>query len=181
MNWLDWLIAVVILVSFVTSIVKGLTHELVSLAALVLGLLTALWWYPEVGRRLEPYTSSQGIAGFVAFVVILVAFLILGGIVSKIMEKLLKASGLRWFDRLLGAAFGLVRGLLLSAGLVLALVAFAPGKEPIESVAQSRLAPMVLQCARVIVSVAPRKIKDGFQEGLQRVRKIWRESQTDTV
>ncbi|MBI3664804.1 MAG: CvpA family protein [Acidobacteria bacterium] len=181
MNWLDWLIAVIILISFVGAIVKGLTHELISLAGLVLGLLAALWWYPGVGRRFEPYTSSRGIADFVGFVVILVAFLILGAIVSKLMGKLVKASGLRWFDRLLGAAFGLVRGLLLTAALVLALVTFAPGREPTELVGRSRLAPMVLQCARAIVSVAPRKLKDGFQEGFERVRKFWRESQTDTV
>ena len=181
MNWLDILIAAVVLISLVTSIIKGLTRELVTLAAVVLGILGALWWYPEVARHLEPYTSSAAVAGFGAFILIFFAFLLLGWLISKILSSIVKASGLRWFDRFLGAAFGLLRGMLIAAALVLAIVAFAPGKRPIETVAESRLAPTVLQCARAIVALAPRKLKDGFQNGLERVRKVWREAPGETI
>ncbi len=181
MNWLDFLIAAVVAVSLGTSIVKGLTRELVSLAAAILGILGALWWYPDVAKRLQPYASNASVASFAAFVLIFFVFLLLGWVITKILAGLVKASGLRWFDRLLGAAFGLLRGLLIAAGLVLAIVAFAPGKRPIESVAESRLAPTVLQCARAIVALAPRKLKDGFQEGLDRIHKVWREAPANTV
>ena len=182
MNWLDFLIAAVILTSFVGSIVKGLTRELVSLAAAVAGVLGALWWYPEVARHLEPYTSSSAVAGFAAFVLIFFACMVAGWILSKILSKLVKASGLRWFDRILGAAFGLLRGVLISAALVLAILAFTPGKKPIETVGESRLAPTVLHFARALVTLAPRRLKDGFENGLDRVRKFWRETPPkDTV
>lgn len=175
MNWLDVVIAIVVILSVVLSIIKGLTRELVSLAAAIVGLLAALWWYPELSRRLEPYASNATVAGFVSFMLIFLAFLILGFVLSKILAGLVKATGMRWFDRILGAAFGLLRGVLIAAVLVLAIVAFAPGKRPIESVAESRLAPSVLQFARVLVALAPHKIKDGFEDGLNRIRKVWRE------
>lgn len=181
MNWLDYVIIAVIAISLVTSVIKGLTRELVSLAAAILGILGALWWYPDVARHLEPYTSSPAVAGFAAFALIFLVFLLLGWLVSKILAGLVKATGLRWFDRFLGAGFGLLRGMLIAAALVLAIVAFAPGKRPIESVAESRLAPTVLHFARAIVAVAPQKLKDGFHGGLDRVHKVWREMPSETI
>ncbi|HYM11161.1 MAG TPA: CvpA family protein [Bryobacterales bacterium] len=182
MNWLDVIIALVVLTSLVLSIIKGLTRELVSLAAAIVGLLAALWWYPDLSKHLEPYSKSETVSGFVSFLLIFMAFLILGFVLSKILASLVKATGMRWFDRILGAAFGLLRGVLIAAVLVLAIVAFAPGKRPIESVAESRLAPSVLQFARVLVALAPHKIKDGFEDGLNRIRKVWRQTPpTDKV
>jgi len=181
MNWLDLAIGGLVAVSVVTSFVTGLTRELVRLAALLLGILMGLWWYPEVARYLEPYTSSPAIAGFAAFLLILIGFIVLGWVAAKVLGKLIKASGLRWFDRLLGAAFGLVRGVLLAAALVLAMVAFLPEKGASETVARSRLAPTVLYAARVIVTVAPRRLKEGFAGGLERVRQVWREAKDDSV
>jgi len=180
-NWLDVLIAAVIVISFVTSIIKGMTRELVGLVAVVTGILGALWWYPLPARHIEPYAKNMEVASFAGFVLIFCAFLFAGFLISKILASLVKATGVRWVDRLLGAGFGLLRGMLIAAALVLAIVAFAPGKRPIESVAESRLAPTVLQCAKAIVALAPRRLKDGFENGLERVRKVWRETPSDTV
>ena len=178
MNWLDFVIFLLILNSVVFAIVRGLAHQLIRLTALLLGILMGLWWYPELARFIQPWMSSEATAGFVSFLAILLGFIFLGWFVSRIISALIKAAGLRWFDRLLGAAFGLVRGVLVSAVLVLAMLAFLPGKGPAETVAQSRLAPAVLYCARGIVALAPQKLKEGFESGLDRVRAVWRE---DTV
>ena len=180
MNWLDIIIAILVLTSVISSVRRGLTRELVSLAALIFGILFGLWWYPEVGRHIEPLAATKGIAGFVAFFLILVAFLVCGWLVSKILQALIKAGGLGWADRLLGAAFGLVRGVLASAALVLAMVAFLHGPGTTQSVARSKLAPAVLYAARALAAVAPRSLKDAFDQGFQRVREAWR-GQGDSV
>lgn len=180
MNWLDFIIGVLLVTSVVSSIVRGLTRELISLAALVFGILGALWWYPEVGRRIEPHLASKGVAAFVGFLVVLFAFLIVGALVSKIVGAMVKAAGLRWADRILGAAFGLVRGVLASAVLVMAIVAFLHGPGATQAVARSRLAPTVLYGARALAAVAPRPLREGFEQGLQSIRQVWR-NQTDTV
>ncbi len=162
------------------SAAQGIARELVSLAALVLGIVCGLWWYPEVGRRLEPYAASKGIAGFVAFFFILFACLALGWLVSKILRAMIKAGGLRWADRVLGAAFGLVRGVLASAAVVLAMVSFLHGPGATQAVAQSKLAPAVLYGARGLAAVAPQPLKDAFDRGFQRIKEAWR-GQADPV
>jgi membrane protein required for colicin V production len=180
-NWLDIAIVLIVVASVIGSVRRGLTRELVALAALIAGVLTALWWYPEPARYLEPYTSSPAVAGFISFLVIVILFILTGWIVARLLSMLVKAAGLRWFDRLLGAAFGLLRGILTAAVLVLALVAFRPGPSPAQSVAHSRLAPAVLYGSRTIMMLAPRRLKQEFERGLERVQALWRESPPDTI
>ena len=176
MNWLDWIIAVLLLTSVISSVRKGLTREIVSLAALILGILFGLWWYPEVGRFFEPHAASRGVAGFVAFFVILLAFLLLGWLASKVLGALIKAGGLSWADRVLGAAFGLARGALASAALILVMVSFLHGTGATQAVARSRLAPAVLYGARALVVLAPRSVQDSFERGFEKVREAWRDT-----
>ena len=178
MNWLDIAIVLIVLASVISGVIRGLARELVALTALLGGTLTALWWYPELARYVEPYTSIPAVAGFISFSLIVILFLLTGWVVGRLLLMLVKAAGLRWFDRLLGAAFGLLRGVLTSAVVVLALVAFLPGPSPAESVARSRLAPPVLYGSRTLIMLAPRPIKQAFMNGLERVRQLWRE---DTI
>lgn len=173
MNWLDILIAILLLTSMISSAAQGITRELVSLAALVLGIVCGLWWYPEVGRYIEPHAANKGIAGFVAFFFILFVCLALGWLVSKILRAIIKAGGLDWADRVMGAAFGLVRGVLAAAAVVLAIVSFLLGTGATQAVAQSRLAPAVLYGARGLAAVAPRPLQEAFDRGLMRVREAW--------
>lgn len=180
MNWLDILLAILLVTSVLSSVRKGLTRELVSLAALLLGIVGGLWWYPKLGRHLEPAVATKGIAGFVAFFLILFAFLAVGWLVGKILTAMIRAGGLSWVDRVLGAAFGLARGVLASAAVVLAMVAFLHGPGTTRAVAQSKLAPAVLYGARGLAAVAPRSLREAFDQGFQRVREAWR-GQEDPV
>jgi len=180
-NWLDWIIAVLVLTSVVASVIKGITREIVSLAALAAGILFGLWWYPEVAKYFEPHTASHGVAGFVAFLVILFAFLGLGWVAQKILGALVKAGGLGWADRLLGAAFGLARGVLASAALVLGIVSFLHSPGATRTVAQSKLSPAVLYCARGLAALAPKSLQESFERGFQKIREAWRDLPADSV
>ena len=82
-------------------------------------------------------------ANFCGFLMVFVGVMMLGSLVGFILSKVLKVTGLSFFDRLLGAAFGIMRGVLIAAALVMAMLAFAPGagRKP-DAVAHSRLAPL---------------------------------------
>jgi membrane protein required for colicin V production len=85
---------------------------------------------------------------------------------------MLEAVHLKWFDRLLGAAFGLIRGWLIGAVLFLMLTAFPV---QLESVKNARLAPYLLSGARALALVTPSPLKAKFLEGYRKVEKYWRE------
>jgi len=76
----------------------------------------------------------------------------------------------------LGAAFGIVRGLLFSLALVTIMVAFAPGSSaasPPSAVVQSRLAPYVMEASHVLTAIAPHDLKTEFQKRYDQVKQQW--------
>ncbi len=167
---LDWVLIAILGLSVLFSILKGFTRELISLGALIWGFMLACWFYAPVRERMLPWIKTQEVGFCVAFLLILGLTVLAGAIVSHFAGKLVKKSGLRWADRLLGASFGLVRGVLTCAIIVLVLTVFPLGSQPLNN---SRMAPFVIQGARVIVSVAPEDLRSRFRTGFEQVRRAW--------
>jgi membrane protein required for colicin V production len=172
-NWLDVLLGVVLLVSFAGAVRNGLTKEIIRLIALVVGIVGGLWWYRDVGAYFQPFLADRNISSFAGFLAILFGSLTAGIIIAWVLVKFLGWVGLRWFDRLLGGAFGLVRGLLVCAALVLALLAFTPLARSTEVVAESGIAPWVLHAAQAASLTAPGKVRQAFDENFARVKAVW--------
>jgi membrane protein required for colicin V production len=172
-NWLDVLLGGILLLSCLGAIRNGLTKEIVRLVALVVGIIGGMWFYPDVAIYMQPYLTDESISSFAGFLAILLGSLVAGMIVAWVLVKLLGWVGLRWFDRLLGGAFGLVRGVLVCAALVLALLAFAPLTRSTEVVAESRIAPWVLHVAQVTSFAAPAELRHSYDESFARVKAAW--------
>jgi membrane protein required for colicin V production len=112
------------------------------------------------------------VANLIGFFAIFVGILVLGAIVGRILAKFFKWVGLSWLDRLLGGAFGLVRGAFMSVALVTVLMAFAPSPPP-RSVMESKLMPYMASVSDVLAALTPREIKDGFRDTREKVQKVW--------
>jgi membrane protein required for colicin V production len=162
MNLADWVILGTIGVSMLLATSQGFFYEVFSLAGVIVGYLLAAWEYGRLANRLAPYVKSGWVAEITAFLVIFLAVVILAGILGRILRWLLKKAGLRWFDRLLGAAFGLLRGVLLVAITLLAVTTFAPGSRWL---AGSELAPYFIVLARAASWVAPAEVRARFRQG----------------
>lgn len=167
---LDWFLASIVALSMAFSLFKGLTRELISLGALIWGFLFAAWLYQDLAPRLLPYARHPNLAAFTAFLAILFLFVIAGGIVSRMARGMVDKVGMRWLDRILGACFGFLRGALLAVILILALTTFSIGKEPLE---RSRLAPLLVEGARLITTTSPADMRERFRVGYTRLRHAW--------
>ncbi len=174
MNWLDIVLLLVLAASFVSGVAKGFAKLAIGLASAILGFLFALWFYGTAGSFLLPYVSHKGIANFIGFVAIFTGILVLGALTGKLLGILFKWVGLSWLDRLLGGVFGLLRGVVFAIALVLALLAFSPNPPP-RSVVESRLAPYVIDTARICANLAPREVREAVSESYQKVKDAWAE------
>ena len=124
---LDWIAVVLVAVSMLLGLLRGLVFEVILLAGWVAAFLCAQWLAEDVGRWLpfgEPAASWRYAAGFV-LVFVAVAFSI--GLVAALTRKLVAAIGLRPVDRVLGGVFGVARGAvaLLAAAVVVHLMALS--------------------------------------------------------
>ena len=167
---LDSVLGVILLASVAGAALNGLTKELLRIASLVVGLLVAMWGYGVLAGYLTQWIPNAKIASAAAFALLFTGCLIAGALLARLLSGIWSVAGLGLLDRLLGAAFGALRGLLLAAALLLALVAFQPIADTADLVAGSRIAPVVLNLARTAAAVAPGALRDAFQDGLGRIR-----------
>ena len=166
-NWLDWVLAVVVMVSVITAMMKGFVRELISLASVVVGLVIAAIAYPRAALWFDDLTKSHEIALGLGFLVLFLGTLMVGALAGALARKLIKAAGIQWFDRLLGGVFGLLRGALVDAVLIMAMMAFAIKPDALQ---QSALAPYVTAGTRAIAILMPGNLKAQFHLGFAKFR-----------
>jgi len=166
-NWLDCILAAIVVASVVTAIMKGFVHELIALASVLIGLVVAALGYTRAAWWFEDLTKSHEIALGLGFLVLFLGTLLIGAVVGAVARKLIKTAGIQWFDRFLGGIFGLVRGVLVDAILLLVMLAFAIKPDVVQ---QSALAPYVTTGTRVIALAMPANLRDQFQRGFAKFR-----------
>lgn len=105
---------------------RGLIYEVLSVLGWALSFYLAQWLAPELASRLPLQGASEPVRYAAAFVLVFVVAVLLAGLVAVLFKKMVEAIGLRPVDRTLGAAFGLVRGiiLLLALTVVVNMTAF---------------------------------------------------------
>ena len=119
MTALDWVFVVVLVASVLIGVWRGLVFEVLSLASWVVAFFAARLWGAQVGAWLPMHDVDEGLRTGAGFVITFVAALFALGIAIWLVGKLIQAVGLRPFDRVLGALFGALRGLLLLVLLAL--------------------------------------------------------------
>ena len=173
MNWLDWLLVIILGVSFVAGLVRGIARIGIGFAATIVGLVLGFWFYGVAGGFFQDYVSHKMISNAIGFGIVFFAVVAIGGLVSFALAKFFKWAGLTWLDRLMGGLLGLVRGAVLCLILVMAIMTFSR-KPPPKAVVESEFAPYLVDASGVMVAMAPRELKDGFWNSYYEVKKWWR-------
>lgn len=119
MSVLDWILGSVLFFSMLLGAWRGLVYEVLSVMGWAASFYVAQWFAPQVAAWLPLQSVSEAVRYAAAFVLVFVGAVFAAGLVAFLLKKLVEAIGLRPVDRTLGAAFGLLRGLiLLLAGTV---------------------------------------------------------------
>jgi membrane protein required for colicin V production len=174
-NWLDYVLIAILLFSVVLSARKGFSREIIGLASAVFALVLGMWFYGLAGSVFIPYVSSTRVANLIGFLLVVCAVLLFGALLGWIVNRFLRTVGLSFFDRLLGGAFGLVRGLLVVVALLTAYMAFGPqvdSKMVSISVVHSRIVPYVLDASHLFVAIAPMELKSSFRKQYEQVKSV---------
>ncbi|SPF54419.1 Colicin V production protein [Candidatus Sulfopaludibacter sp. SbA4] len=176
MNWLDAVLLFILAASIVTSFRKGLTREVIGLGSVVVALILGIELYGSAGSLVASYVSTPEAANFAGFFLVFFGVLLLGAVVSYILGKFLRVTGLSFVDHALGAGFGAVRGLLIAVALIMGIMAFSPSNKAPESVVESRTAPYMVDAARAVAAVAPHELKESFRKSYAEVKTIWQQT-----
>ena len=122
----DWVFLAVLGFSMLLGAWRGLVYEVLSVLGWLVSFYAAQYFAPVVAGWLPFQSGSETVRYAAAFALVFVAAVFIAGLLAFFMKKLIESIGLRPVDRTMGAAFGLVRGviLLLAAAVVINLTAF---------------------------------------------------------
>jgi len=137
-NWVDYAIIGIVLFSIVISFFRGFLREAVSLVTWISGILIALKFADSV----QPYLTFVDSPMWQYIIAVILLFLIVflfGMLVNIVLRLFVKTVGFGFMDRVLGVFFGIVRGVLITA--VLLMFASAGSAKGDAVLKQSRLAP----------------------------------------
>ncbi|MBV8502791.1 MAG: CvpA family protein [Paucibacter sp.] len=129
-SWVDLALAGVLLVSMFVGVARGLTYELLSLAGWIVAYFGCSYLAPVLLGFMPEGRFGQVPAQMGALVASFVIILVVWGIGARLVRLLIQATPLSLIDRLFGAVFGLVRGVLACMLLVLVLSMTPVSKSP---------------------------------------------------
>ena len=154
-DWLDYLFIAAALVSVLLGLMRGFVREILSLATWVAAFILALRFGQQASDWMAPAIGAVTVRKVLGYGLVFLVALLAGGLITWLIALLVRGSGLAPTDRMLGAGFGIVRGLFISAALVL-VASYTPARES-NAWKHSALVPQLQPLAGGMRSLIPKE------------------------
>jgi membrane protein required for colicin V production len=171
MNFFDIIVIIILGYCLIRGIFRGLVKELSSIIGVFGGFYAAYTYYPLLAKPLSKWITNIGYLNILSFMIIFCGVFIIISILGIIINYLLKIVFLGWLDRVSGAMFGAMKGILIVSVLLIALTAFLPKNTPV--IKDSLLAPYVTLVSEKMAKVISKDMKHDFSTKIATIKKAW--------
>lgn len=163
-NWLDILLLVIIAIAIIIGAIRGFIRQIIGLCAVILGLILAVRYY-SYGSQIFAFIRNDVLAQLLGFFLIFVAVLCIGLAINILLAKTIKGP-FKAMNRLLGAGFGLIKGVIICCAIVFGFLIFPVNAKALE---ESQLSPYCIEVAKAAYSLIPQELKNKFNEAYQEI------------
>jgi len=172
MNPLDMVIVVIISFCLIRGLFRGLVKELSSIIGVLGGFYAAYTYYTVLVRFISRWITQLAYLKIISFLLIFCSVFIIISISGIIIKYILNISFLTWVDRVFGSIFGLIKGSLVVAVIVLVLTVFLDKGTTV--VSRSMLAPHITLLSEKMINVVPYDMKKNYKKKLNNFKKDWK-------
>jgi len=163
---------VIVCFCLIRGIFRGLIKEISSIIGVLAGYYAAYTYYVFPAKLLSKWLSNTGYINILSFLIIFCVVFIVISILGIIIKYLLSISFLGWVDRICGAGFGFIKGILIIAILLVVFTAFLPKGSPV--IKKSFLAPHVAYISEAMAKVVPKDMKQQFRIKIKELKSVWK-------
>jgi len=171
-NLFDIIVVVILSYCVIRGIFRGLVKELFSLIGVLGGFYAAYTYYMVLAKPLSRWIANTGYLNILSFLIIFCFVFIIISILGIIIHYILNIAFLGWVDRVCGAGFGTVKGILIASVILITLTTFLPKGAPV--IKDSLLSPHVTLVAEKMVKVVPKNMKHAFITKITESKKVWK-------
>jgi uncharacterized membrane protein required for colicin V production len=128
---LDGVVLVILLIGIVRGAFIGMVREVLSMAGLVGAVLAARYGIPSAAAALEEISRGAigpALAPWLAGIMLGIGAIVVATLISRLIQRGVRAAGLNWLDRIGGGLFGAGEGALVGLLVVLGAT-FIMGRE----------------------------------------------------
>lgn len=151
---------------------RGLINELSAICGVIGGFFAAYAFYSPVAGWLSRTISDPAYRKIISFFIIFIIIIVLVGITTLIVKYLLKTASFGWLDRISGAAFGTIKGIMIISIILLVLTAFLQKGSPL--IKDSVMSPRVTLISEKIAVCISKEMKRQYQLNVKELKKIWK-------
>lgn len=163
LNNLDVVFLVIVGVSALVAIARGVTKELLSIIGWVLAGVSVYYLLPVVDPIMKKYIASEVLSGLVSGMVILIMFCIFWVLAADKISTQIRFSKLSALDRILGFIFGIFRGVVIVVLLQIMISSLIPEESQKGVFAESRYFKLAGDAAGPIKGLIPEKWFDDLK------------------
>ena len=116
---IDIIILCIVAISALIGVFRGLIKEALSLASWFAAIVAGTLFSAQLADLMENLINNASLRRIAAFATLFIGVIFAGSLISNFISKLTQAAGLKGVDRILGAIFGVLRGVILVLIIVL--------------------------------------------------------------
>ena len=158
MTWLDYAVAGVFAVSLAFGAWRGLVREVISILGWVIAFLAANLLAGPLGPAMPQVIPTPELRVAAAYLAVFIGSLIVTSLAGLLLSKIVRAVGLGGLDRMLGAAFGAARGLLIVLAAALLAGLTSTSRQPYWR--DSASGPRLAQAALALKPLLPQSLTE---------------------
>jgi membrane protein required for colicin V production len=159
LNWLDILLLVILAVTIIIGAFRGFVRQIIGLFAVIMGLVLAIKYYPY-GSDVFTFMRNDVLAQLLGFFLVFAAVLCAGWVINILLAKAVRGP-FKSLNRLLGAGFGLIKGMIICCVVVFGLLIFPVNAKALE---ESQLTPYCIDIAKAGYTLIPQELRDKFNQ-----------------
>ena len=118
MTIFDYIVLSIISLSVILSVMRGVVREVLAIVGLVAAFYVGVSYTNQLLPMMPVDIPNEALRVLAAFLVLFLATLLLATLLGIALSAIFKKAGLGWLNRLLGALFGVARGLLIVCVIV---------------------------------------------------------------
>lgn len=150
MTSFDYVVLTIIGLSIILSMMRGLLREVLAIMGWVAAFYVAKTYANEILPMMPVDIPTESLRILAAFLVLFLATLLVASLLGIALSAIFKKIGLGWLNRLLGAVFGLARGIL-----IVCIIVFLAGLTHIPKDARWRNAMFSAPTEALVISMLP--------------------------